>query len=331
MQSSFTYDQPKSLLQRFLKALSGAYIFIEIELPNEEHRYLVKRLRAKDIDDTMGYVARLFWFEKHQNLTEKQWSKKMRITLKIMETQIINAVSEHHYDGHVQTWNYDWTFPKALLFTCSIVTTLGYGHIFPHTDAGQVFTIIYATLGIPLMLLFLARIGDLMASGFRRVYRTRRYQSEAIFGKKAKRVWEDEIGQEEYMPTNQVRVPVAILMVLMLLYLLLGAQIFSVWEGWTYIAACYFSFVTLTTIGFGDLLPGNSFFTEPDDAERAWQMVTAIVYCLLGMALVSMCLQMVQQQAADLVRWAGEELGLIDDHLRPRLRYRRSKPGSCAR
>ena len=35
--------------------------------------------------------------------------------------------------------------------------------------------------------------------------RTRRYQSEAAFGRKAKKVWEDEIGVEEYMPTDQVR------------------------------------------------------------------------------------------------------------------------------
>ena len=44
---------------------------------------------------------------------------------------------------------------------------------------------------------------------------------------------------------------------MILLYLLLGAQIFSSWEGWTYLDACYFSFVTLSTIGFGDLVPGN--------------------------------------------------------------------------
>ena len=46
-------------------------------MPSEEHRYMVKRLRAKDIEDTMDYVAKLFWFEKDQNLTEKQWHKKV--------------------------------------------------------------------------------------------------------------------------------------------------------------------------------------------------------------------------------------------------------------
>ena len=95
----------------------------------------------------------------------------MRHTLKVMETQIINAVKEHRYDGHVKGWTYDWTFAKALLFTSSIITTLGYGHIAPRTRTGRVLTICYALVGVPLMLVFLARVGDTMAGGFRRVYR----------------------------------------------------------------------------------------------------------------------------------------------------------------
>ena len=47
-----------------------------------------------------------------------------------------------------------------------------------------------------------------------------------------------------------------------------------------------------------------------------------------GLALLSMCIQMVQSQAADLARWVGEELGLVEDPLRPRIKYRRSTPGS---
>ena len=64
-------------------------------------------------------------------------------------------------------------------------------------------------------------------------------------------------GASKDLVCRQVRVPVSILMVLMVLYLLFGAEIFSCWEGWSYIGACYFSFITLTTIGFGDLVPGN--------------------------------------------------------------------------
>ena len=52
-------------------------------------------------------------------------------------------------------------------------------------------------------------------------------------------------------------VPITINMVLIVFYLMMGAVIFSNWEGWDIGSSCYFSFVTLSTIGFGDMVPGN--------------------------------------------------------------------------
>ena len=88
-----------------------------------------------------------------------------------METFIINAVENYKYDGTVDDWNYDWTYPKAVLFTITIMTTIGYGHIYPVTFAGQMFTICYAMIGTPMLLVFLANVGDTMASAFTLTYR----------------------------------------------------------------------------------------------------------------------------------------------------------------
>jgi len=52
----------------------------------------------------------------------------------------------------------------------SVVTTIGYGHIAPKTELGQLVLIVYALVGIPLMLMFLANIGDAMAKFFRTAY-----------------------------------------------------------------------------------------------------------------------------------------------------------------
>ena len=35
-------------------------------------------------------------------------------------------------------WDYDWSFTSALLFTVTIMTTVGYGHISPQTDIAKV-------------------------------------------------------------------------------------------------------------------------------------------------------------------------------------------------
>ena len=56
--------------------------------------------------------------------------------------------------------------------------------------------------------------------------------------------------------TSQVQeVPVLFSLLTMIAYVFLGTAIFSSWERWTVIDATYFCFITLTTIGFGDIVP----------------------------------------------------------------------------
>jgi potassium channel subfamily K protein 1 len=40
-----------------------------------------------------------------------------------------------------------YSFESALLFTVTIMTTVGYGHISPQTDDGKMFCIVYALIG----------------------------------------------------------------------------------------------------------------------------------------------------------------------------------------
>ncbi len=60
-----------------------------------------------------------------------------------------------------------------------------------------------------------------------------------------------------------------------LVILIIGTLVYHQLEGWSYLDAFYFSFITLTTIGFGDFAPqtdGGKIFT--------------IIYIIIGVGII---------------------------------------------
>ncbi len=62
-------------------------------------------------------------------------------------------------------------------------------------------------------------------------------------------------------------------------YIFMGALLFGVWEKWEPLEASYFCFVTISTIGFGDLVPGSANFETTEDQ---YKMIFSAVYMLFG-------------------------------------------------
>ncbi|XP_050055007.1 uncharacterized protein LOC114130344 [Aphis gossypii] len=58
---------------------------------------------------------------------------------------------------------FEWNIATSFLYCLSILTTIGYGNITPKTAIGKMVTMVYALIGIPLMLVYLSSIGGLLA------------------------------------------------------------------------------------------------------------------------------------------------------------------------
>ncbi|XP_023226111.1 TWiK family of potassium channels protein 7-like [Centruroides sculpturatus] len=306
----------------------GAYIFVWVEKPAEEERRLEREVISLTVNDSLTYLVNLFWYwHTINNDSKASWNEKVYGELDNLNKFIIDAVTDYGYDGTFvrEEWDYDWTLSNSLLYVVTISSTIGYGHIAPVTQLGKLATILYAIVGIPLLLVCLANIGDAMASCFRWIYsrlccrwcRARRRRAEytplmvAQMGGRLPPLHSDEVGEEEYMPTTQVVVPIVLNLILISMYILIGAILFGFWEGWDLLSAAYFTFVTLTTIGFGDYTPGKSFLNYKDGVSASMTMVATCAYVLLGMALVSMCINLMQEQLIEKVKWFGREIGLI--------------------
>ncbi|XP_070834425.1 potassium channel subfamily K member 18 [Chaetodon trifascialis] len=63
-----------------------------------------------------------------------------------------------------------WTFFGSMFFCCTVFTTVGYGEIYPVTLPGKVACVLYAMVGIPLMLLVILDVGDFLAMLMTRAY-----------------------------------------------------------------------------------------------------------------------------------------------------------------
>jgi hypothetical protein len=97
---------------------------------------------------------------------------------------------------------------------------------------------------------------------------------------------------------DEFNLPISVAIIILIGYIFLGAVIYCVWEGWAFFDSFYFVFISMTTIGFGDMVP--------DDPAC---MIVSIVYLVFGLALMSMCINVVQVKLSDTFKQASSKIG----------------------
>ncbi|XP_019727815.1 potassium channel subfamily K member 3 [Hippocampus comes] len=159
-----------------------------------------------------------------------------------------------------------WRFAGSFYFAITVITTIGYGHAAPSTDSGKVFCMFYALLGIPLTLVMFQSLGERINTLVRHLLHR---------AKKCLALRHTEVSMANM---------VAVGFLSCLGTLCVGAVAFSSSEGWSFLHAFYYCFITLTTIGFGDYVA----LQRHDALQKEPRYVAfCFVYILTGLTVIS--------------------------------------------
>lgn len=97
---------------------------------------------------------------------------------------------------------------------------------------------------------------------------------------------------------DDFNLPISVALFILVVYMFCGALIYCMWERWDFFASFYFVFISMSTIGFGDYVPHHPICT-----------IVSIVYLVFGLALMSMCINVVQLKLSDTFKQASAKIG----------------------
>lgn len=166
------------------------------------------------------------------------------------------------YDSH----NHNRLVPyHTVLYLLHVCASIGYGNLAPATTVGQILFCAYALFGIPLFLFYMAILGRTLADAWDRSVRR----------------W--------IIRDNKSLKYISILLLLGLgfvLFIAIPSIVFAYIDQWPYSTGLYFVAVTLTTVGFGDILPTGP-RNSADTAERGIYVIGIVGWLFLGLAFMS--------------------------------------------
>ncbi|XP_044755580.1 uncharacterized protein LOC123314378 isoform X1 [Coccinella septempunctata] len=304
----------------------GGFIFKFTEGAFENfYKCGVKRVKRDFID--------LLWVRSH-SMREDEWKSLARNRLRIFEEELHAA---HEAGMTSYSGQRSWSFLNGIVYSITVISTIGYGHIYPTTMTGRALTIVYSLIGIPIFLLALTDFGKLFTrcikflwSFVRRLYYTgscrnvrKQAQVQEIFKgaqmmydiatfRRPSAVWDPEdptaVETPQETPTtpaisnfeidDEFNLPISVAIFILLMYIFFGAFFYGYMEGWNFFQSFYFVFISMSTIGFGDLVPNNPLCT-----------IISIVYLVFGLALMSMCINVVQEKMSDTFKSASAKIG----------------------
>ncbi|KAK2162923.1 hypothetical protein LSH36_89g00039 [Paralvinella palmiformis] len=165
----------------------------------------------------------------------------------------------------------NWSFGQSLFFAGTILTTIGYGHVTPLSEGGKVFCIVYAAIGIPLtLIMFTALVERLM-----------------VLTTKLLQALTDSLGHlYRTLHIRLIHLSIILAILLGFIFLIPSAIFCLLEEKWNYLDAFYYCFISMTTIGLGDYIPGD----DMNQTHRPLYKICTTFYLFIGLVMMMLTL-----------------------------------------
>ncbi|CAD5215938.1 unnamed protein product [Bursaphelenchus okinawaensis] len=282
--------------------VGGAMIFYVVESPNEvnirrENLYLINKQKEE--------MLRSLWNEMKANNLSREEVNMLAMSYIDESTRILFDAFDTHFITGVHLRNKSavensWTVTTAIFFTTTLLTTIGYGNQAPVTTHGRLICIFYALFGVPLILITVADIGKFLSENIIWLYSmytdrckknkdNYQLQTEAEDEEKKELA---QLGLEHY-----ITIPIMLIATILLGYMMVGAILLARWERWSFFEGFYFSFITMTTVGFGDIVPLKQEFFMFD-----------LFYIIVGLAITTMCIDLAGLQYIRKIHYFGRAI-----------------------
>ncbi|VDK41694.1 unnamed protein product [Anisakis simplex] len=325
-----------------LYAVVGAWIFYSLESPHEDR---LKRNGVIRINDLRKELVSSMWekgrpgmmgnagggsgsisMEEWMTITDRRLQKFNENLYKAFKEEYVrypdvritkasssDLQQQYQLQQHQQHEGADEIRRCGIIIFYRLMSLPGYGNIVPVTPYGRIACVVFALFGAPLAIITIGDLGKFLSECTIWLYKKMK-KARNIVVYRFRKWWSRKNGVvseiDEEMPSesensaldwddlimDKTEVPVLLVFAILLLYIAFGGVLFAVLESWTYMDAFYYCFVSLTTIGFGDLVP-----------ERHEYIILMLIYLGVGLAVTTMCIDLVGIQYIQKIHYFGRK------------------------